>query len=245
MGLFSKSKNTVFVPQKNAPITDLAVSDELNVWYKETWSKVTAWVGQYEDKHNNTPEYMAVYPKGWFGPFTLYNAPTAESGVLAHVKINGWMTEASVEYTEQTPDGNQTPCREIVKYKMHRLSERFSFTAQVGHQVEKFEWRRSSGDEVKAMQGFNERWKLVRMGPQRGGDGDAEKDSGDYGKASDGNDIVAVTAFRKGMRRLGKLKLMGAGESGELGHQFKAMVVISHLVMYQNNMMQTTVVATS
>ena len=229
MGLFSKkTTNPLADAHPTTAITDVHLPDDFNIWYKDNTSNVTVYIGQHEEKSHFM---IGEYPKSWFGPVVLCNGLTIDDPVVLRMEhTNPNLSEATVELFNSPPSEGQAPSMEKIRYRMKGTHDRYWFAAQIGIQVEKFEWRRSSGEETKALEGFGDCWKLARIGPIRSGENLHEDfEDHEYGKTSDGKEIVAVTAFRKGLRTIGRIQFIN---SAGLGQQWKIMVLMSHLIIY-------------
>jgi hypothetical protein len=113
--------------------------------------------------------------------------------------------------------------------------------------VEKFEWRRSHGSEVKRIGGKAAwGWKLLRMGNDMGGDDHDHDESGERvdGLSSDNKEIVAVWAESssfKSMSKIGDFEFRGSGATGELGQLWSIMAAVSCMCIWQKTMQVATV----
>ena len=111
--------------------------------------------------------------------------------------------------------------------------------------MEKFEWRRSHGDETASLRDGKSThgWKLIRLHSSKESNV-VISDSKVLGHSSDGKEIVAVwtddslTWFRgdeKGV--VGKFEFTGSGAGG-LGEQWKLFAVVSAMHMRQVGLQQ-------
>ena len=119
--------------------------------------------------------------------------------------------------------------------------------------MEKFEWRRSHGDETASLRDGKSTygWKLIRLHSHNECNV-VPSDSEVSGHSSDGKEIVAVwtddslTWFRgdeKGV--VGKFEFLGSGAGGGLGEQWKLFAVVSALHMRQVGLQQAQTTASS
>ena len=114
--------------------------------------------------------------------------------------------------------------------------------------VEKFEWRRSHGDETASLRDGKSTygWKLVRLQSGDSTGNHVRDDSRVLGESSDGKEVVAVwtddtqTWFRKADKGVvAKLEFTGSGAlsgDGGLGEKWKLFVAMSALHMRQVNL---------
>jgi hypothetical protein len=115
-------------------------------------------------------------------------------------------------------------------------------------QAEKFEWRRTHGDEIASLRDGKSTygWKLVRLRSRASAGGDIKEISRILGESSDGKEVVAVwtddtqTWFRgddKGVA--GKFEFAESGAAagdGGFGEQWKIFAMMSALHMRQVNL---------
>ncbi|PKS08065.1 hypothetical protein jhhlp_006677 [Lomentospora prolificans] len=121
-----------------------------------------------------------------------------------------------------------------------------------GRRLERFEWRRSHGQEVKSVGQSSWGWKLVRLGAG-GAEADDQVNYDDEGPltrnglTSDGKEVVAVWADSnswKSISKVGELQFLSSGASGELGIRWSLMALMSCLCMWQK-MMQNSVASSA
>ncbi|EQL04256.1 ATP synthase alpha chain precursor [Ophiocordyceps sinensis CO18] len=94
-------------------------------------------------------------PHGWHGELIFYNEPTAEAAPLAIVRRGRKVPfHDNIELAASRP-GQQQPTREELQRRRKRwaMSYAYAFVAMVdsGSLPERFEWRRSRGNEVKRL----------------------------------------------------------------------------------------------
>lgn len=95
---------------------------------------------------------------------------------------------------------------------------------------ERFEWRKSRGNEVKQLDKLNSGWKLVRIHSEADGVGGTRR-ARDAGASSDGKELVAVFAEVSGWStsKVVKFKFLGSGATGEMGARWSLMAVMTAL----------------
>lgn len=181
----------------------------------------------------NTPIYSVTLHSGWSGnpDVVLHTSASPDSPPMATGLFKSFANEIIVTLPPLTPTSQ--PAEKKVKGSL--LSLKYSFSVEVpagpgGKLVlEPFEWRNSSGDEVRPLGGlWGQGKKLVRLGPPPRADSTAST-------TSDGKEIVAVfngakVSFTKRLA----FKFTGAGESGELGERWAVMAVISALSIWEH-----------
>ncbi|KAI0019751.1 hypothetical protein F4780DRAFT_793044 [Xylariomycetidae sp. FL0641] len=109
---------------------------------------------------------------------------------------------------------------------------RYAFSLPVGAdgREETFEWRRSRGDEVRALDGYRRGWKLVRLGASSSSD-DGGKEEEKEEEEEEGEEVVAAWAYNKSLSltKAWKFRFLGAGVAGELGPRWEVVALISAL----------------
>lgn len=202
---------------------------------------------------DSEPTYCLSVPAGWWGALRLHDGNSPNGTPLVHAKPNGkWKKDYAITLPS-FPGYNNTSGAEILRYVMKRR-ERYWFGLQVGQgaqqHIERFEWRRSHGSEVKAVGGWSYGWKLVRLKegtPEDAQSGGEEPDRAN-GFTSDGREVVAVwadTSSIKSMSRVGEFQLLGSGRSGELGMNWQLMAMMSCMCIWQREMQTSTMAAAS
>ncbi|KAK7977645.1 hypothetical protein PG996_003699 [Apiospora saccharicola] len=96
---------------------------------------------------------------------------------------------------------------------------------------ERFEWRKSRGNEVKQLDKINSGWKLVRIHSEADGVGGTRR-ARDAGASSDGKEVVAVFAEVSGWStssEVVKFRFLGSGATGEMGPRWSLMAVVTAL----------------
>lgn len=118
------------------------------------------------------------------------------------------------------------------------------FDAPVGQngQPERFEWRKTRGEEVKKLKADSTGWKLVWTGTPATSTGDLRGGRGE-GVTSDGFEVVAVAAWNalqvKSLRKTMKFLFVGKGATGVFGETWEAIAVLSFLQLYELDVANT------
>lgn len=179
----------------------------------------------------------------------LHAGPTAKGQVLAVAKKpkryhDDYKTVVQiVAPTVNTPAQGQHNTTAAVMIGRHNLAyRRYQFSVKLGSRIEMFEWRSTSGNEVREMFNHPRGFKLIRMGSEGPGGGrGGQRATRTVGESSDGKEVVAVWAterslISKGLVPLGnkpfKFELRGSGKTAELGHQFAYLAVITALKIW-------------
>ncbi|KAK4443460.1 hypothetical protein QBC34DRAFT_443317 [Podospora aff. communis PSN243] len=201
---------------------------------KKSWTKLTAIL---TDPHSGF-SFAADWPEGYWSKLILYNGPTKEYAPLATAKPTGTMRK-DFAITLPSISPHEPERTEIFRHgSSFSFKETYWFGFQVGYNAEKFEWRRSSGEEVwDAPGGGRFGWKLVRIGNGAGGEG--------YGITSDGMEVVAVWADYGLMSfsKIGTFEFRGSGATGELGNMWSVMAIMSCLCVWQDQVRTVTAAA--
>lgn len=204
--------------------------------------------------------FIADMPNGMYHEIIFHEGPNLTDPVVVFVKTAGKFN-ADFEITlPSLPSAGLIGGVEILRHSGTR-KEKFWFGMQVGEgehrHIERFEWRRSHGVEVKNVGAGKWGWKLVRLGSRspedevsediqdvhvkEDSDGDGKEDgkkdlkrtatgsSRREGFTSDGLEIVAVWAEHTGMSmtKIGEFQLRGSGKTGELGRSWGLMALVS------------------
>ncbi|KAM5354444.1 hypothetical protein ACJ41O_001093 [Fusarium nematophilum] len=238
-------------PQMSFESAQRGVPPVIRVAYKKSWSKIIAHLSEPD----SDPRYCVYLPQGWYGEMLLHDGAEPECPVLARAKGEGkWRQDFAIALP-MLPGAGENSSLEILRWKAKR-KEQFWFAMELGQgankAVERFEWRRSHGSEVKSVGESKYGWKLVRLGRGAGdpGSSDDEKDHGPDrmdGLTSDGREIVAVWADSgdwKSVSKIGEFQLRGSGATGELGTQWALMAVMSCMCIWQKSMATSTTTAT-
>ena len=244
------SHSTHATPQLPTGLAKRGMPPVLQVKLKHSWSRLTATVNE----PGASPSYCLTLPEGWYGSMTLRDGPLETDTPIAHCDMKGKMQLENVISLPPPTTGDARTGKEILRYKWGKR-EKYWFAMDVGEgssrRVEKFEWRRSKGKEVRKLGQGSFGWKLVRLSPgdceedrrheksEDEGEEEAEGDGEEVADAvtSDGKEVVAVWANaslrRMSMTNVGELKLCGAGATGDFGLRWGLMVVMTCISMWQ------------
>jgi len=224
--------------------------------YKKSLTKILALLTDAD--RPNSPSYAISWPSGSYGSLTFHAGPTKDHELLATVRLAGRLgSDFNVALPALFTGGEQKT--EILRYVPSFKREMWWFAMPVGSgadvRIERFEWRRSRGAEVKGVEGGSgSGWKLVRMGGQMASDtghrdDEADDDDGRIeGFTSDGKEVVAVWAdagLSFHLSRIGGLEFRGSGATGELGLLWSVMAVVTCMCIYQLQLQRATSAAAS
>ncbi|KAI8244441.1 hypothetical protein K4K57_005212 [Colletotrichum sp. SAR 10_99] len=170
-------------------------------------------------------------------PLHLHNGPSERDPIIVRMtQKNPRSVSFVATITIHDPSDPHTVVEEISYEKPvnSRSSSVFAsclaFRIKVGKEgrEEEFQWRRSSGNEVKELARHSIGGKLVRMSGPRAGAGGSRK-AREQGFSGDGNEVVAVLAPRSniGIANGLKFKFMGTGLTGDLGEKWESVAVIT------------------
>jgi len=236
------SNSKLILPQISEHTAKNGMPPVIRVTQKKSWKEIICFLSE----PGADPLYCINLPDGLWGNMTLHDGPDPTSPPLAHAvgegrgRVDSGITLPVLPGAEGDPTAN----KEILRWRVGK-KETFWFAMDVGQgadrRLERFEWRRSHGDEVKSIGESSWGWKLVRLGATRAGAGSHDdSDHGDVnhttGRASDGKEVVAVWADSKSWKTLtkvGELHLCGSGSTGELGTSWALMVVMSCMCIWQ------------
>lgn len=226
-------------------------------WLK-SWSKIAIHIAAPDSQ----PLYSISMPVGYGGHTVLHPGPGAEAPPMAYITRKGSNFTFNLP---GVPSSGLAPCEVGMACEHPHTEVRYRFSMTVWHQggqrTEVFEWRRSRGDQVKALGGSRNGWKLVRMGtganvevlapfqeftaanpvPARKlGDGQAATP----GYAKDGYEVVAVFSeaktFSMSMMDVGRFQYVGSGAAQAMGYHWALMAVLSGMCVFQHQMARQT-----
>lgn len=226
-----------------------------------SWSKTKTYHLGADD---TSPLYTAKETVSWTGKFTitLHPGSTTDGDGIAS-SSSGSVSQSKASITVSAPGGSDAhgkvdePFRRHVSLKHETWDFVLAITSGNERHAEKFEWRRSHGDETASLRDGKSTygWKLVRLHSSESTRTDVQVDDQVIGESSDGKEVVAVwtddtqTWFRgdeKGV--VGKLEFMGSGAASDdsgLGEQWKLFAAMSALHMRQVNLQYTQTAATT
>ncbi|RSL74168.1 hypothetical protein CEP53_000517 [Fusarium sp. AF-6] len=224
----AQSKNAL-VPQISPEMARNGISNRLAMTFEK---RVTLKTHLFLADPNSGLSFAAYAPYSGAYNVILYDGPDASCPVLATAKgIGKWKKDFRVclpSFPGETLGIREELLRSCT---VSTKRETYWFGMQVGEDqpVERFEWRQSRGREVKSM-GARAGWKLVRLG---GGLQGLAEENGTQGSASDG-EIVAVWARDDSWSpyKIGEMRFLGSGATGEFGRLWELMVVVSFVCIW-------------
>lgn len=228
-----------------------------------SWSKTKT----YHLGTSTSPLYTGKETVSWTGKFTitLHTGSTTDGACIASSTSGGISQNKAVitipaSHASDAGKGEgevNEPFRRHVSLKHETWDFVLAITSGNERHAEKFEWRRSHGDETASLRDGKSTygWKLVRLHSGESISADTRDDSRVQGESSDGKEVVAVwtddtqTWFRgaeKGF--VGKFEFTGSGAASDgsgLGEQWKLFAALSALHMRQVNLQYTQSAATT
>ncbi|XXG97107.1 hypothetical protein Hte_003402 [Hypoxylon texense] len=191
-------------------------------------------------EHKGTPLYAVTThpPARSSGPpnLVLHNGLQDDSPPLAAVYQNRSSHASTVELPPldglPLPDNARVSVVKIEENSANFRSTTYTFTVQTGgpgSHLEAFQWRHSSGKEVRALdaRGHGDGWKLVRLAPDA-----PAVDGATF--ASDGREVVAVWKKVYSATKKLKFQFLGTGATGALGEPWALMAVASALKIWDS-----------
>ncbi|KAF5021845.1 hypothetical protein F66182_6102 [Fusarium sp. NRRL 66182] len=220
--------------------------------YQKSWTKLVCFarINLSLGGPDAEPTHSISFPKGLYGDIILHSGPSVDSPPLARSAKDG---NCRTDYAVSLPSPAGNYVQEEVLRRPRGVKGRWWFGIQVGddpdQHIERFEWRRSRGAEVKSVgQSSWGGYKLVRLGNANvkedySSDGeDVDDDSSSSssnnreGFTSDGKEIVAVWASSscyKTLSGVGEFQFRGSGATGELGTMWALMAVMTCMSIWQ------------
>ncbi|KAH6844738.1 hypothetical protein B0I37DRAFT_378167 [Chaetomium sp. MPI-CAGE-AT-0009] len=213
MGHSHSQPSTLHLPPQ---LTHTGLPQRIAAAYEKSWTRITVLLSDATTP--SSPAYAITLDQGWYGAMTLHTGPRREDPALSEVQPAGRMRQDfSIGLPALGEGQGQGQRAEVLRYVVGWKKEMYWFAMQVGGagQVERFEWRRSHGQEVKKVEG---------------GRGD--------GLTSDGKEVVAVWADpgTLSLSKLGQFEFRGSGATGELGLLWSIMAVMSCMCIWQKTM---------
>lgn len=154
------------------------------------------------------------------GPIVFHNGSSASSPVL--LTIDSIRCSPFEVVLPAFPKLNRPRKIEVISWKGKSFgTDTYSFTLSVGGAFTRFEWRATSGCEVRST-GSTSGWKLVKLGAATQKQSKPVKNLRTTGLSSDGGEIVAVYGGRKKDR---EFQLYGTGS--KFGPVFTLMALAS------------------
>ena len=143
----------------------------------------------------------------------LHETSSVDSPAIGHATLR-----VSGDIDVALPSGIQA-------VREHFWKDMHTFAMPVGGRMERFQWRRSRGKEVKRLGGWGSKWKLVRL---------------------DGDEIVAVYAVDLWTPNLsGRFEFLGAGATKELGRDWTIATVVTALALGEKERQDVATSSTS
>ncbi|KAM0346144.1 hypothetical protein ACHAPU_005917 [Fusarium lateritium] len=220
----------------------------IRISYESSWRKYacSVRVNLMAGPPDAEPTYTISLPRGLYGDIILHSGPGNDSPPLA---TSSRIKKYHDDYLITLPSFSGHGVHEETLRRPKGLKGRFWFGCQVGdgseQRVERFEWRRSRGAEVKSVgQSSWGGYKLVRLGSTNTKEeySSSEEDlpegssSSGEGYTSDGKQVVAVwgsASCWKTMSGVGEFQFRGSGATGELGNMWALMAVMSCMSIWQ------------
>lgn len=245
------------LPEYASDTSTPPIPTAIKATYKSSLSKLMCISGKeihltpcQPDPTGGQTSYKLSLPRGYYGNMTLASNSSAP---LARA-----MPEGRRGYDILLPGSSvaETLRRESRKNKWW-----FALPAGPNGEMEKFEWRRSRGSEIKQLGASWRGWKLVRtrsvgvggdqlLNPVDSKDVDDESLPGYSSEeeqksqngevlAGEGSEVVAVwakTGTWTSLHDVGELAFLNSGATGELGQRWAMMVLMSSLSIWQKAM---------
>lgn len=251
---------------------NMSLSHSIQISKAPTYSSWSRTKEYHLSPPDSPPLYTCKEVLSWSGKFTLdlYNGSTTDGASVANSTSGSLRKNEAVikipstsqsSYDNGEGDGEITsePLRRHVSLK----HETWDFVIAVvsgntqERYVEKFEWRRSHGDETASLRDGKSTygWKLVRLHSGGSNGNHVRDDSRTLRESSDGKEVVAVwtddtqTWFRKAEKGVvAKLEFIGSGAAtgdGGFGEKWKLFVAMSALHMRQVNLQYAQAASTA
>ncbi|GAB1320951.1 hypothetical protein MFIFM68171_11161 [Madurella fahalii] len=235
------AESKAVIPQFPAESTAKGLPRRFIAAYKKSWTEIAVTLSDPDSE----PAYVVTLDQGWYGNMTMHSGPTVDHQPLAAVKPGGRMRQDFSITLPALPGEGSEGRTEVLRYVVSLRREMFWFAMEVGEgrsrRLEKFEWRRSHGSEVKSLGKGGWGWKLVRVGNDMSESYAGEEIDRADGLTSDGKEVVAVWAnITATLTKIGEFEFRGSGATGELGQQWSIMAAVSCMCIWQKSM-QTTI----
>ncbi|KAM0435143.1 hypothetical protein ACHAPT_003233 [Fusarium lateritium] len=238
-----------YSPQMSPEDQEKGIPPVIRATYQNTWSKLVCWtsVSLNLGEPGSDSTYSVSLPKGWYGDVILHNGPDTGSMPLASGARDRVCRSSDYSITLPPLPGSGFDGGLEILRRPSGMKGRWWFGIQVGQgaerHIERFEWRRSHGSEVKSVGQSRWGWKLVRLGSSKEEEAyssDEEMPDERDGFTSDGKEVVAVWAgsscWKSFSSVVGELRFRGSGLTGELGTPWALMVVMSCMAIWQKAM---------
>ncbi|KAH7251857.1 hypothetical protein BKA59DRAFT_473069 [Fusarium tricinctum] len=252
------SDSKLYNTQLSSEGIEKGIPTAIRISYQSSWKKYACFarVNLEAGAPNAEPMYIISLPKGLYGDITLHSGTSNESPPLA---TSYRLKQYRDDYQITLPSFSGHGVHQETLRRPKGLKGRFWFGCLVGdgteQRVERFEWRRSRGAEVRSVgQSSWGGYKLVRLGSTdtthtkeedytsseedlpEGGSSSSSSSNHSEGYTSDGKEIVAVwgnASCWKTMSGVGEFQFRGSGATGELGNMWALMAVMSCMSIWQ------------
>ncbi|KAM0248450.1 hypothetical protein ACHAP5_003395 [Fusarium lateritium] len=245
------SDSKPYPPQLSSEGLEKGIPPVIRIAYQSSWKKYACYarVNLEAGAPNAEPMYIISLSKGLYGDITLHSGTSNESPPLA---TSSRIKQYRDDYQITLPSFSGHGVHEETLRRPKGLKGRFWFGCLVGdgteQRVERFEWRRSRGAEVRSVgQSSWGGYKLVRLGSTDTKEdytsseddlpeGSSSSSNSGEGYTSDGKEIVAVwgnASCWKTMSGVGEFQFRGSGATGELGNMWALMAVMSCMSIWQ------------
>lgn len=169
----------------------------------------------------------------------LHDGPTNQHSVMATARGDRWGRNRPIAITLPPRPGcahEGDIVESLVPGSLKNISPTYTFETSVGPKGttrERFEWRKSHGNEIKELAGHSYGWKLVRLAGPVNSLGGSRKER-DHGYTSDGLEVVALIAHNASwsMTKGFRFAFIGSGLTGTMGQNWEILVVTSALQMW-------------
>lgn len=217
---------------------------DLNMYYQKAVGNPTFNLGESEDQPHLCVTFHSSLTFSGNPYFLLHSTANPGSPPLAIAEKAGRLgqraeiTLPAVTGPDEGPDAEDVETEEMKAHaSLTSVSYTFSVETAPGLR-EKFEWRASKGNEVKALVEGKVHHasgrKLVRLATEADGVG-GTRAVRDQGASSDGREVVAVWADNPKWsgNKAGALRFLGSGASGALGGRFAVMAIATSIRIWE------------
>ncbi|KAI0163083.1 hypothetical protein BJ166DRAFT_285094 [Pestalotiopsis sp. NC0098] len=217
---------------------------DLNMYYQKAVGNPTFNLGETEDRPHLSVTFHSSLTFSGNPYFLLHATADPDSPPLAVAEKAGRLGQRAeialppVKGPDSGPDAGDVERAEM-KAHASLTSVSYTFSVETAPGVrEKFEWRASKGNEVKALVGGDRHHasgrKLVRLATEADGVG-GTRAVRDQGASSDGREVVAVWADNPKWsgNKAGALRFLGSGASGVLGGRFAVMTIATSVRIWE------------
>lgn len=200
-----------------ATVSSLEIPPTINCYGPQSIMSSHGTLGQ----HEANPLFTYSMPRNMRSEMAFWLGTDTSLPPLARSKTTGLMSrDLEITLPDFVSNSGQLGGTHILRHEQKWTKEQFWFATQIGDTVERFEWRRSHGDEVKSVGRWKWGWKLVRM--------NSEVKEGEKNRTSDGKEVVAVFApATKTLTKIGEFQFVQGSSAEQLGDSWKAMSAFS------------------